>query len=226
MSGIWIIALVIYFVFFFFWTITITTARAELSTNEYYTGNQPGAFDKGNVFVQGGYCTGNAKLRWEFNGSSFENIMYCSDLSIPRDSADGTFLNDAQCTDVSPCSATNRTSLFGGTSYVCTGTVNTTLYALNTSSKSEFCESSYLSSEQLCSKFTCTWVDIGSIGDSDPSIKTGGEIWNTIKWITTFSYDFEAGQYNWLMSLVFFYLPFIMLLWAVYRSLPLVGFGG
>lgn len=220
-AGIWIISIVIYFVIFFVTATAISNARAYYS-QDIWANNDPGITAKGNVFEQGGYCGGSSDYGYLLG---YGDVLPCSSLNIAKDEQ-GNALYDYQCNNVTGCFYENYTSLFSGTKYQCSGIVNLTAYSINTTDAESVCASSYLQVRGLCEQFTCQWIDVSNLGTGRPNIESGTTIWESFVWIVSFRYDFGIARYNWLLTLLFFYIPLIALLWAGYRSLPLVGFGG
>jgi len=76
--------------------------------------------------------------------------------------------------------------------------------------------------------FKCVWVNVSDQGNDDftnPVESNRGltNIWNTIKWVVTFRADVGWKHYNWLFSILFFWIEGVALIWCIYMALPLIN---
>lgn len=212
-SGKWIIGILIYFVIFFTLTLSVVNARAidPSSDQSRVSINDPG-FQEFNNAYDNAYCTGVGV------GSIVSDIIPCKRLDVEEE--------ETICNEIAGCEWYNATTLFNITvlSAGCFSNVNLTHYNINGSNRRNYCD--YLNNESICKTFKCTWTNQTTMFTSDISVSQGTNnligIWDTIKFVTTFRAELGLGTFTFLYSFIFFYIPFIMLIWALYMALPVL----
>lgn len=133
----------------------------------------------------------------------------------------GVDINES-CTNVSGCEW--KSGFFGLFEEYCQGYVNVTVYGINDSSPETVCASSFLQTKPKCDMFLCDWENASeylTASGSTPSVGFFRQMWQ----ILTFNLDFDIGAYRYLLVFIFSFLPFIIFLWGIYMSIPLIHGG-
>jgi len=127
------------------------------------------------------------------------------------------------CNGIFNCTLVNRSSIFGSNETYCFGYVNKSYYNI-TGTAATYCNNDWLQDYGICDTFGCSWVEINQTnsGGADDlgSTASVSTFWEQVKWVATFKADVGLGSFNWIFSILFFYIEFIMLLWAIYMALP------
>lgn len=214
-AAIWIIVILIYYTVIFLLLTAFVNSQAavtnSLSPNADL--NNPGFDLKGNIFTQDGYCSGKGEAM------TLTKEIFCKKLDIDKDDI-------ASCNNVSGCAWSNVTDLFGITitPQGCYSDVNKSFYGINDSfdRKSAYCGSPGLQAEEICETFLCNWYNASTQFNqiSASSTNSMATVWDTISWITTFQFDIGWGEFNWIFSLIAFYIPMLILIIALMFMLP------
>lgn len=195
---------------------SITNSKAVLGyTDDRISHNEPGFIERGNLYIDGtadGICTGSGGGR----AMNFLGNILCTRLNIMED------MNT--CNNISGCEWQAETNLFNITisDAGCGGIVNKTYYNI-TGGINQYCDSYGLQDEGLCNVFRCDWInetELASTGVNDLETRSVSSIWETIKFIALFRADIGLGAFNFIFAFIFFYIPFVMLLWSIYMALP------
>ena len=211
-SGKWVLYIILYYIVLFL----VVSASSLLGTSFYQktptvTYNDPGFQEQQNFLTSNsGLCSGKTKT------NIFGDIA-CVQFSFTE--------ND--CNNVSSCYWVAEYNLFNISlsNADCYGTVNITALGINESEisvRKGFCPA--LLNVTYCEKFGCNWINYTeSVTDVSLFGSGGGisSIWDSIVFIIKFKADLGLGNYNWLVILIFFYLPIIALIWAIYRATPI-----
>ena len=215
-SGKWIIGLLIYFFVFFIVMWSVLNAQAAIGettpANNRVEINDPGFQDRLNSFDLGARCSGKS------SAVTFLDNVLCKDLNVHE--------HEPTCNNVTGCIWKNGTSLFNITiiDAGCTGNMNKTFYNVpDKISSSSFCETSTFSTEELCKTMDCTWVNESQLAlrQVDPLDKNSlVTMWQTIKFVATFRADLGLGGFTFIFSFMFFWIEFVMLIWALYMAIP------
>lgn len=215
-SGIWIIGILIYYVAFFS-IVGATSSTNSIITNEQrqFSYTDPGFQEQFNTFNVTGECSGRS------DAITFFGNIKCNKLGLNE--------YQEECNLTQGCLWYNYTSLFGFTvsPQECKGNVNKSYYALSGAysfdKSSGICESAG-NNETLCRLIKCVWVNPQQMAeesnDDFQSTNFLTTLWDSIKFVVLFSVDFGLGSFNWLISFIFFYLPFMFLLYCLYMALP------
>jgi hypothetical protein len=122
------------------------------------------------------------------------------------------------CSNIQGCSWENDSFFFGT---YCAGLVNRSYYNITSFRP---CNATALQDQSMCDIFKCSWSDPETIYTQQVSILSPGKsfsmFWETAKFITGFRTDLGFKQFGWLFALFFTYVPFLMLLFALYMALP------
>lgn len=223
-ATIWVLGLILYFFILFLFTSSLQTSRELLSFSDNRLNvTDPGWREQGNVFFNPTYqnqCSGTGGGR----SMNFLQNIQCNQLALDNEDYNG-------CNNVTGCTWQNRSSFFGlfVSDPECTGIVDKTTYNI-TGGLNTYCESSGLQSVENCTLFKCDWVDFSSLptntkgaslsGNEPLSLSTTTNIWNTIKFMASFRTDIGLGNFNFIFSLLFFWIPTVMLLLAIYFMIP------
>lgn len=213
-SGTWIIGITLYFFTFFLIVLTIVNSSPnyqflDTSNIEY----QPPAWynDNNNPLEQSGYCSGKSSVG---GCSHFENNQY-------------------KCNLMPGCNYTNESNIFGECFLApcCLGDFLDPDHLENPWAPD--CETvNYLNStydkSKVCSNIDgCTWSDLfGQTGSASVSIAEGFD-WSRTKNVISIMSGFSAeigfpAAYRFIYSFIFFWIPFFMLLWAIYMAIPFI----
>lgn len=171
--------------------------------------NDPGFQTHGNEYLAADGCTGKGKAM-----TVFGNIP-CNRLDVGND--------EDTCNTVEGCQWQNRTAFFNLTVFEaeCELSVNLSHYSLEGTSKSNYCET--FTNESYCDIFECVWADYNTLATDQVNLIETGKvvtIWETVKFMAGFQVDLNLGTFNFLFVFLFFYLPFVMLIWSMYMALP------
>jgi len=211
-AGKWIIGIVVYYVIFFLIVSSIFGLQAKLgasTTGVSFSG--AGFEDKFNAFEEPVKCEGRGRAM------NYFGRVLCTQLDVQED--------NATCQNISGCSWRNETSIFGFAVLPaqCNGIVNNSFYNITDESRAGYCASSGLQTEGLCTTFKCPWINNTDMGNQQTqALEFGsvGNIWESVKFVTGFKADFGFNKYDWLLRFLFSWLPFMMLLIALYFSAP------
>lgn len=209
-SGGWIVGLLIYFFLFFLLLQSAINARAEYvnsDTSRIYI-NDPGFQDKGNSLFNTERCGGKGTAMTVLGG------IPCKNLDVD---------DEITCNSFNGCTWSNETSLFNITvkDAGCRGYINLSHYDLNYKTRSTYC--SNLDNESLCEAFRCVWLNQTTLAQQQIYLEDSGKIatfWETIKFVATFRADIGLGIFTFVFSFLFFYVPLVMMIWAIYMALP------
>lgn len=215
-SGKWIIILSIYFFIFIILSSALETGlnyyMAENKRIDYYN-----SFDNSTYFFENeiGLCTGKG------SAMNLLNNIDCGKLDIDD------YDNDT-CEYISGCEWHNVSDIFGITvrKAGCRGNVNKSHYNI-TADNDYYCESTSLNYQEICEVFTCSWFNNTDFTASTSNINNNpmsgfNSIMRTLGSLFTFQYDFNMGTYNIILSFILFWIPFLMLLFAIYMALPIL----
>lgn len=207
-SGKWIVGLLIYFFFFFVLIFSLLNAQSVIAPqSEVITVNDPGFQERGNDFLASDYCSGTS------NAMNIFGIIPCKSLDIEQEET---------CNGVEGCRWQNATLLFNITisDAVCTDNLNLSYYNLS-GGRAAVCDN--ISSQYLCDLIQCTWTNQADMIQEPVSLGDTTQlttVWDTIKFIALFRADIGLGTFTFLFSFLFFYVPFIMLIWSLYMAIP------
>ena len=210
-SGKWIIGITIYFFIFFLLVSSTVNAKIAIAGNDdlRVTYNDPGFLNK-TWSDNGGVCTGKG------DAVNFLNNIWCNRLDIEE-------WDKLTCDSVEGCSWNNASDFFGyfAKPPICEGLVNKTFYDINTVGKG-YCDSPGLQNETICELFKCSWMNSQEIAQSQISIdsRSSVTIWESIKYVALFRPELGLGKATFIISFIFFWIPTIMLLFAIYMALP------
>jgi len=220
----WIIGLVIYFFLLFLFLTYLEASRSVLSFNSFEsTVTDPGWKNQGNVFLTGGlseHCDGTGGGR----SMNFLQNIQCNQLNLDPEDYN-------TCNNITGCVWNNRSSFFGlfVSDPICSGIVDKTVYNI-TGGLNTYCQSTGLQSPENCSLFKCDWINPNNIatdtkgtsfsGNEPLGATTGSNIWNTIKFMSTFRYDLGLGYFNYIFIILFFWLPTVALVLSIYFLIP------
>ena len=213
-SAKWIIGIVIYYIFFFLVVLTLSSTLSWANApDQYLVFNDPGFENKTQPFDDTPSCSGSGSRSMNFLG----NIL-CNQLNLDKNDFTG-------CNNIGGCLWKNDTSLFNITisGKSCTGTVDKITESIN-GSAGTYCEDSLgLQTEERCVLYGCEWVDNTQLSSNKANLVSKDysfiKVFKTVFFIITFRADIGLGQWSWLFGL-FFWIPFVMMLIAIYYSLP------
>ena len=124
---------------------------------------------------------------------------------------------------VDGCTWNNVSDFFGyfAKPPICEGLVNKTHYGITTVGKG-YCNSPGIQNETICELFTCTWTNSTQIAETqlDINSKTSMSLWDSVKYVALFRPELGLGKATFLISFFFFWIPTLMLLFAIYMALP------
>lgn len=166
-----------------------------------------GFVQTGNPFQYAQQCSGKGTAMNPFG------YVVCPKLLIDPSDVD-------TCNNISGCHYGNST--WYGISAGCQGYVNSTYYNFTApfDKSSTYCGASGLQADSgTCEVFGCTFQNATSQFDQPRTVNSQyniASIWQIISWVTTFNFDIGWGSFNWLFSIIAFYLPFLILLMALY----------
>ena len=196
-SGKWIVILSLYFFMYFIIVFSLVQGAQSVGNDLNINYQDPGFQTLADPFETGGYCTGNPES------------LACSGLT--------EVVDNVTCEYIFGCNWVNATS-------TCIGTPADpdTLFPIG------FCTPSY--NYTYCSLVGCTWTNYDSNVDiatynSDSKISMS-PVTKTIAVMTGYDGENEAGFLNipeafvMIFSFMFFWLPFVMLLLAIYFAIP------
>lgn len=218
-AGSWIIGILIYYVCFFLLIASVQYSFSTMyDTSNDLQYNDPGFSERFNIYdLQNGECRGKVK----------KNILgnyYCKQFEDLNDDLQ-TDITEEECNFIPGCAWENATLLLGIQVFdaQCSGNVNITSLGLeDNTTTSTFCQQ--LQNETYCDALHCIWLNPNDLANERISDLEGKNFlsvtWESIKFVTTFRADFDLGRYGWVISLVFFYFPLVMLLYAIYMALP------
>jgi len=216
-SGKWIIGLLIYFFIFFLIMVSVVNMvhHYNYAINQNINYTNPGFLDKNNFFSNE-RCEGTSK------SMNFAGTIKCKKLIDVDNETCGVNSTDG----IQGCTWENESNILGiwYRASFCGGNVNKTYYNI-TSSRRQFCEEATgIQTEALCEIFGCTWVNESlmaelSVTNGEQQVVT---LWSTVKYMVSFRADIGLGQWNFIFIFIFFYIPFIMLLFAIYMALPVI----
>lgn len=219
-AGPWIISIVAYYFFFFVVVWSILNAQAAMGIHDTrLSANDPG------FQSQQAYFAGDFGSRCEGSGLRAMTIVKEIPCTRIRKNSDGT-IDPATCEAVEGCQYDNGTNLFNLTVLFagCEGNVNLSYYNISDESFTKYCTNSNFTNEWNCETLGCEWVSLEDILNQEPD-PTGSQVvtlWNTIKFVVDFRTDvgFSVGKF--IFSFVFFFLPLIALIWAIYMAIPII----
>lgn len=219
-SGRWIVLLLLYFVFFFLIVYGVVNAQAAMGTSERRTTlNDPGFQDRIQTFY-------DPRIQGKCEGKGFGRAMglggniACWNLDIDE--------NDyLSCNNISGCIWQNATLLFNISvfSASCGEYVNNSFYSISpNATPGTYCTSPGLAQEDLCKTFKCDWINQSELAQQAIALNTKNPItiWQTIGFVAGFRADIGLLGYTWIFSFLFFWIPFVMLIWSIYMSLPII----
>lgn len=192
---------------------SILNARAEYVTSDTnrITINEPGFIERGQSLYATAICGGKGKAM-----TILGNIP-CKELDVNED--------ENTCNSITDCTWQNETNLFNVTirSAFCSGYVNLTHYSLNDTTRSTYCYE--LNNESSCDVFRCVWLNQTTLAEQQVDLDDTGKlvtIWETIKFMASFRADIGLGTFSFIFSFLFFYVPLVMLVWALYMAIPIL----
>jgi len=208
-----ILGILVYFILFFL------IVQGSLNSARYYgvddgsiSINDPGFQEKFQAFDEtGGICRGGGRTGVIGN---FNRVL-CHRLDV--------FEDEDTCNDIPGCTWANETSLFGFAIRParCEGKVNTSEININ-ATRSTYCENSPALQESInCSIFQCNWVNQTQLAEEfieDQQSFTN--VWQTVKFVAFFRAELGMGGFTWIFSMIFFWLPLVALILAIYFALP------
>jgi len=187
---------------------SIINAQAVIApTQSSMVLNDPGFQERGNSFIQTAHCSGSAAAMNVFG------IVPCKNLDID---------DEPTCFGVPNCEWRNETLIFNitVTEAVCTNNMNLTFYNI-TKGKNDLCDD--IEQKQLCDLIQCVWINqtdaVNQVSSFDETA-TLTSVWDTIKFIAGFRVDLGIGALTFIFTFLFFYIPFIMLIWSLYMAIP------
>jgi len=213
-SGLWIIGILIYFFLFFTIMVSITASQTILNIKQSssVSFNDPGFQNQSSFFKTGRGC-----------GGTGDTMNWLSGIPCPKLDIDNQDYN--ACNNISGCVWRNETNLFGVSviEAECRGYVNQSAMNIDGNSK-EYCFSSGLQNRSICTTFRCQWLNASEFSqiqiDTFKPQGTLSVLWNTVSMVATFNVDFNLKHYTFLFSFLFFWIPLIGLIIALYFALP------
>jgi hypothetical protein len=194
-AGRWIVGLAIYFFAVFI------VCFASVGASEYYGidnqgvyANDPGFMNSQNIpYAQNGFCEGIPYGLCRYLEA--DNEITC--LTFANFNSSVLFIDQPGC-----YWDTNASMCYG------------TMFAAN-------CESNFSSNAQLCTMAGCTWTNFTSASGVVGETFDWGKIKDSIGFMFGFSFGvgIPAG-WHFIFSFIFVWLPFFMMLWAVYMAVP------
>jgi hypothetical protein len=206
----------------------VTMTSADFLEDTTYFSNMPAGTS--------GYCSGTSG---GFIGYFTQSVIQftCNKLIFDTNS-DGGLLDPEQCSSIENCEVKNKTVfwVWGNTNVTyCDGYVNLSHYNMSDVNRFTICESDLLLYNKInCDMFACNWINITekegttnlynpkcsdffcSVGNFFSTIfKAIGLFLTTIMWVLLFKVDIGLGTFNPIFSMIFFYIPFIALIYAV-----------
>ncbi|MGM0495433.1 MAG: hypothetical protein ACQERX_02100 [Bacillota bacterium] len=229
-AGKWIIGILVYFFIF----ITLVTYASNFDTDVTYSGEE--VINKSIDEFESECYTPDEGREYIYisDGVLFGDTL--NDDSDVRCEYTKGMADENLCNLIEGCNWANITYDEGFwfweedlTRYQCNGSVNTTYFNNGEvfSEDNSLCLMSNLSDSELqCRLFGCEWFETGK-GEKEFGVtKAWGELnsmWDTM--IGLFVFDVDLGipeEYQGMFIFVFFYIPFFILLLAIYLILPFV----
>jgi len=208
-AGTWIIGTIAYFFFFFLIITGIQTIYA--SVGALNTDVTAGASGVDFISNTDGVCVGSSPASEISLFPGFgQQVIAC--WKLPEIS------NNDSCNNIDGC-------YWSGVFDTCKGYVNHSRYGITDNSSRGICQGTLLLKNQaLCETFGCEFMNTTQIylnGDVlDGNVDFFNLLFYNIKWIVTLNFDIGLGIYNFIFSTIFFWFPFIMLIYAIVRSFP------
>lgn len=175
-------------------------------------------------------CTGSSPKKVSlFEGLSGQGLFSCRKLGDEQVSDSGlrtSNIDNDTCIDVKNCEWRESFVIFNFTLSPggCEGRINLTYYGINISNEAEvdnYCEASGLQDPYLCAVMDCEWVSfdnyMNNFYNSGDDVSFVG-FFSTVGNIISFRADLGMGIWNWLISLLFFYIPSLLFVWGIVRS--------
>jgi len=210
-----IVGVMVYYLVFFLVLASIDQVMAQTfgNTNELrYT--DPGFQDQFNFYESDGTCAGVIK----------KNILgeyYCEQFFAEDENFTAEDCEALPGCEYSPPTLIFNISIFDA---ACREGLNLTALSINESTAEPGNICSNFDNQTFCEAVSCVWLNPEDLAQQKVEDLEGTNfltsIWENIKFVTTFSADFNMGGYDWVISLFFFYIPLLLLLYGVYMALP------
>lgn len=167
-------------------------------------------------------CTGESTAY-----SSIYHTIKCSRMSLPSKDMNAalttSMMDNETCNSVTGCEWHEAGFL---TRSGCSGDVNATALGINDTDQFTVCRSDYLDTDQFtCYIFGCQWSNTTSQGNNIgiSSSYSSTTFLYQIGQFATFNVDFDIGVFKYLVVFILVYIPFFMLLFALYMSMPFIN---
>jgi len=214
----WLIGLSIYFI----GIISIFTFATNIDNSIAYSDG--GVTNIEQLRSQGGSCDYPKQTNW--NGQF---------MGYKTNSCEDTFLNTNEtCSAITNCTWSDERffipffeNTYFGEVY-CKGEINVSSYNGGLEVVGDrICEASDLdSSEQLCQQLGCTWIDYSKVSQEQLSSyakPSPSNVIQSIGFLTGVRADFGvSGFLYFIISFFLFYIPFILLIGALYMLVPII----
>jgi hypothetical protein len=224
-------------VYFFVMTIILTSVQVSVNSIGYSdTSYNLTSYNSKCSEPRTLYTENNEYVSEGTNAAYIRNYLDC-------ESSVGTRANST-CQSINGCSWSKPTAEWFGLvqkNYTCIGTINYTYYNLETettwqgkivSNSSHYysvcVQPSVLNVKNTCELLGCTWLtpqDLKTMDIKEAQISTEwfGVAFSTLGELITVSYDFGFDDYsNGILSFIIFYIPIIILAFALYGLVPFI----
>lgn len=141
-------------------------------------------------------------------------------------------ISNTSCLSLNGCSWEDVSYWWQSAQETCTGELNYTgvtdnstwtIYGTMIDEDNVCTQPAVLDNQTLCEKFSCTWAYRGGLDNlnvEEVEVKLGtlGQMWQTIKGMFSFTYDFgfDDASANYILNFIIFWIPLLGVILAIY----------